>query len=130
MKTAPFLLLLAAGCSTHDMRVVPPHEIQERWLGFLKVGETTREDVLLKLGHPSGQFEGGRILTFRMGIVTTRTPRGDGEAPIETQELVLVGPEPGTWNPYMSGWRTSRFSLVLVFDERHKLAKHSVVQVK
>ena len=35
-------------------------------LDFIKEGSTTREDILLKLGDPSGMYEGSRIITYRL----------------------------------------------------------------
>jgi hypothetical protein len=36
-------------------------------LYFLQDGKTIREEVFLRLAEPSGIFEGGRILTYRLG---------------------------------------------------------------
>ena len=36
-------------------------------LEFLKVGRTTRAEVLVNLGEPSGQFQQENILTYRIG---------------------------------------------------------------
>jgi hypothetical protein len=35
-------------------------------LPYLEDNKTTKEAVLMKLGEPSGHFEGERILTYRM----------------------------------------------------------------
>ena len=37
-------------------------------LSFIRDGATTREEVLLKLGTPSAEFEGQRILTYEIRI--------------------------------------------------------------
>jgi hypothetical protein len=114
----------------HDMRVIPPEEIQQRWLGFLKTGESTREEILLKLGHPSGQFENGRILSYRMAVVTTETRDSRSGITLKAEELVVVAPEASGYDPFVRAWRTANLSLVLVFDDRGKLEKTGMVQVK
>ena len=69
-------LLAILGCAT---RHPVPLELQEKVLSFLEDGRTPKEEVLLKLGEPSGQqFEREKILTYRMtltegeGLITTR----------------------------------------------------------
>jgi hypothetical protein len=42
--------------------------MRSRWLPPLEVGSTTREQVVEKLGQPSGTFENGRIFTYRLII--------------------------------------------------------------
>jgi hypothetical protein len=105
---ATLALCCLAGCAGRPEREVPN---APNLLPFLKDGSTTKEDVLLKLGEPSGRFESERILTYRMadgenGGLAVTSPRGIG------------------------GWETARYSLVLVFDDRQILTTHSLVRVR
>lgn len=77
-------------------------------LAFLQVGQTTRQDVYLHLADPSNEYEGGRIVTFRIG-------EDEG------------GLYPMVRTP---SWRYDRYSLVLAFDETGVLRKYSLVQVR
>jgi hypothetical protein len=88
-----------------------PAKTQEELLSFLEDGASTKESVLLKLGQPSGQFEGENILTYRMTVSD------------ETGLVVTCAAGQG-------GWQLARYSLVLVFDARHVLQKHNLVQVR
>jgi outer membrane protein assembly factor BamE (lipoprotein component of BamABCDE complex) len=58
-----------SGCATPK----PPSvaEVESKHLAFLEKSETTREDVLTKLGTPSGVFENERILTYRLRLDPT-----------------------------------------------------------
>jgi len=102
------LLLCSVGCATRQ--AVPPM-IQEELLTFLEDGTSEKEGVILRLGQPTGQFDGEKILTYRMtltdkeGLVTS-LPAGQG------------------------GWQLARYSLVLVFDDAQILKKHNLVQVR
>lgn len=80
-------------------------------LAFLHPGETTRQEVVLKLGQPSGTFEQDRILTYRLGE--------DGQ-----QGYFIVTPKS------LMPWSQVRHSLVLVFDARGVLEKQSLVPVQ
>ena len=80
-------------------------------LDFLQIGETTREDAILKLGQPSGTFEHERILTYRIG---------------EDQHQGRFIVTPKNMAPY---WEQVRYSLVLVFGEDGKLRKQTLVPV-
>jgi outer membrane protein assembly factor BamE (lipoprotein component of BamABCDE complex) len=73
---------------------------ESRKLAFLQDGKTTKEDVLLQFGIPSSQFEGERILTYWLKL--------DESEDIES----------------------GRYSLVLVFDDRQILEKHSMIKMK
>lgn len=77
-------------------------------LAFVQDGKTTREDTYLQLGEPSAQYEGGRIMSFRLGQDKA------GYFPIGKS----------------SGFSGVRFSLILVFSEAGILTRHSLVQVK
>lgn len=104
--TASILLLftLLLGCATTN-----PHA-SKTLLDFLEDGMTTKEEVVLKLGQPSGTYEAEKIVTFRIGkddlgyFVRDRSSGMD--------------------------WVNTSHSLVLVFDENNILRRHSLVPVK
>ncbi|HAM73082.1 MAG TPA: hypothetical protein DCM86_15705 [Verrucomicrobiales bacterium] len=97
--------LLLGGCVTPVRPVSNAH-----LLDFLKDGLTTRESVVLELGQPSGLLESGRILTYRVG----REP-DDGYFVREAGSQT---------------WSQTKYSLVLVFDERKILVHHALVEVR
>jgi hypothetical protein len=80
-------------------------------LTFLRAGETTREEVVLKLGQPSASFEQERILTYRVG----QDPK---------QGFFLIVPNRLDW------WQNVRYSVVLVFDANGVLEKQRFVPVR
>ena len=77
-------------------------------LEFIQDGRTSVEEAYLYLGDPSGLYENGRILSFRLGQ------------------------DEGGYYPVLktTGFSGVRFSLIMVFDERGILKRHSLVQVK
>lgn len=99
------LLLLALGalpgCATAPQG-------NARLLDFLQDGKTTREAVYLQLGEPSGVYEDGRILTYRL-------------AEDSGGYLLLLYPR--------TDW-TGMYSLVLSFDAGGTLTRHSLVRVR
>jgi hypothetical protein len=99
---------LLAGCAT-------PPNARTDLLAFLEAGRTTREEVLLKLGQPSGSFEQDRILTYRIGQY--------GEQGYYVTSPKVVLPAQG------NSWQNVHFSLVIVFDEQGRLQKHQLVRV-
>jgi hypothetical protein len=100
--------LMVTGCAT------PPHARKDL-LAFFEVGRTTREEVLLKLGQPSGSFEHDRILTYRIGKY--------GEEGYYVIAPKVMLPAQG------ATWQTVSFSLVIVFDAQGRIEKHQLVQV-
>lgn len=92
-------------------------EISRQWLGYLQDDKTTKEEVLLKLGLPTAQFEGERILTWRLMLHA-----GEG--------LVPVAREVDPLDPRMAQWREAEYNLILVFDERNVMQRHSLVKIK
>ncbi len=110
------LLLTWCGCATPTLQVVP-QDIDTKWLAYLEEGKTTKEDVLLRLGLPAAQFEGERILTYRMMLS-------------DEEGLVVVSRELSSSDPRLSQWARAEYSLVLVFNERHILQRHSLLRVK
>jgi hypothetical protein len=101
-----FLLLI--GCATPG----PVGPIPDKGLlDFLEEGKTIKQTVFEKLGQPSGTFENGRILTYRIG---SEEEKG--------YFIFDAVPRPG--------WYKSKFSLVLVFDAYGVLVKKSLVSVR
>jgi hypothetical protein len=78
-------------------------------LDFLEDGKTSKESVFLKLGQPTGAYNGERIITYKVG--------GDKEKGYFILDRAV-------------GWTDSKYSLVLVFDEDLILRRHSLVQVR
>jgi hypothetical protein len=77
-------------------------------LGFLQDGQTPREEIYMVLGEPSGVYEDGRILTYRLA-------RDKGG-----YYLVQKG----------QGFESVNYSLVLVIGETGHLARHALVEVR
>jgi hypothetical protein len=88
-------------------------------LGFMEVGQTTRQDVYLHFGDPSAQYEeGSRIVTYRIG---------------EDEGGLFV--RAGQWDQGSDGaaranWTGVRYSLVLAFDETGMLRRQSLVKIR
>lgn len=91
--------------------VTPIPGARQDLLRFLETGRTSREEVLMQLGQPSGSFEQERILTYRIGQD-------------DKQGFYLVTPKA------LQPWQAVRFSLVLVFDADGRLQKQSLVRVQ
>lgn len=100
-------MLLAGGCTN-----LPRTQGDKDLLAAVVPG-TSREAMLLKMGTPSASFEGGRIITYRIGEI-------------------VEGDSPGYFIIDRRVWEGDgkRFSLVLVFDEKGNLVKHSLVPVR
>ena len=87
---------------------VPPVPADKNLLSIVTVG-TSREAIVLKLGEPSTTLENGRILAYRIG-----EDKGEGYFLLDRQVH----------------WANTKYSLVLVFDEKGILIKHTLVQVR
>jgi len=81
-------------------------------------GKTTKEEILLRFGLPSTQFQGERILSYRLRRVSS--PRITG----------VVARESDRSDPRFATWYYSRFNLILVFDERGLLKRHSLLRMR
>ena len=81
-------------------------------LGPLQDGQTTRQELLLRLGTPSSAFEGGRILTY--DFVTD--PNGEWRRAGSGHASDWLHPHPRS------------LSLVLVFGADDRLVRHSLVK--
>lgn len=77
-------------------------------LDFLQDGQTTREEIVLRLGPPSQTMEKESILFYRLGE--------------EKSGHFIREPH--------DQWYGVRSSLVLVLDEKGVLQKHSLVKVR
>jgi hypothetical protein len=93
-------------CGYHHVEPVRPDAYSRvATLSFLKDGETTRTDIVSRLGQPSGTFEQGRIITYWLDTEYRVAGRGE---------------------------ETTRYSLVLVFESPNEvlLKRHSLDRVK
>ena len=108
------LIILATGCATPTLQLADPQLLfKSDLLSFIRDGVTTREEVVLKLGIPSAQIEGDKILMYQM--------RADDEG-----KWHLIAP---SWNAFtgLRAWAWGTCSLVLVFGEDGVLCRHSLV---
>jgi hypothetical protein len=108
------ILVLAEGCeSTPQIQMADPKVLLKWERTFIQDGVTTREQVVLKLGVPSAQFEGDRIMIYQLLV------DNDGKwhlaAPMINQSNGL------------RMWAEGTYSLVLVFGTDGVLLKHSLV---
>jgi hypothetical protein len=104
------ILLLLLGCATPG----PVGPVPDKGLlDFLEDGKTTKEMAFEKLGQPSGTYENGRILTYRIG-----NEEGKGYY-IE-----------GAGSSGQMLFKKSKHSLVLIFNDNGILERHSLVSVR
>ena len=104
MKWIAVLLFLGAlltGCAT-----IPQGRTD--LLSFIEDGKTTREETYLKLGEPTGLYEEGKIMSYRLD-------KDEGGYFLVEKSI---------------GFRGVKTNLIMVFDEQGMLKKHSLVQVK
>ena len=108
--TAGLIFLLILGCATSS----PVGPVPDKGLlDFLEDGRTTKQMVFEKLGQPSRTYENGRILTYRIG-----NEEGKGYY-IE-----------GAGASGQSSFKKSNRSLVLIFNDKGILVRHSLVNVR
>lgn len=104
-----FVALLAgalSACATSPVAPVEPGQVMRK-LGFLRNGETTRREVLDRMGTTLASYEKDAMLTY-----------------------LLYGDELGGFSvgaPPARGTLRGEYSLVLVFDAQDVLRKHSLV---
>lgn len=103
------LVITLAGCATPQS---PPPTVL---LDFITDGQTTKQEIIVKLGEPSGRFESEKILTYRLRAA----PKSDGYYVVQ-RETTTSG---------LPTWSLANFSLVLVFDDANVLRQHSLVKV-
>ncbi len=102
------LVVLAVLMTLCSCASLPPVYADKELLSFLGP-ETSKENVLLKLGEPSGSFEQGRVLTYRLGADEER-----GYFLLDRQVH----------------WANTKYSLVLVFNEKGLLKQHTLVPIR
>ena len=111
----PQLLALALAAVLIGCRTGPESKASVDLLDFLVDGQTSRTEVLLKLGEPSAKFETEKILTYQLAV----KPKTGAYSVVERRTT------PSGW----PNWTLTKYSLVLIFDENGLLRKHSKVQV-
>ena len=105
---------LMAGCAdTPHIQTADPEELFDSEFSFIQDGQTRREEALLRLGLPSAQFEGDRILIYQLRV------DNDGV-------WHIVAPQVQALN-MLRWWPPGVYSLVLVFGKEGILQKHSLV---
>jgi hypothetical protein len=77
-------------------------------LDFLDAGVTRRDDVQLQLGEPAAQYDGQRVLAYRL----VKDDAG----------YVIVGQR--------NNWLGVQYNLMLVFDADGILRRHSLVLIR
>ena len=111
------LIIIIAGCSKPHIKPINNQLLlNSELIGFIRDGITTREEVLLRLGVPSAQFEGEKILTYQLHV--------DQEG-----KWQLVAPKINEFSN-LREWQKGTYSLVLVFNSDGVLRKHSLVGTK
>jgi hypothetical protein len=111
------LIIIVASCATPHLQTTDTQLLFKSDLfGFIQDGITTREEVALKLGIPSAQFEGEKILMYQL-----RLDRAG--------KWHLVSPQISEYTCFRE-WREGTCSLVLVFGGDGVLQKHSLVEAK
>ena len=91
-------LALLTGCANAPNVTVA--EAERKYLDYLKAGQTTREEVISRLGAPAAVFENERILTYWLRLTAERGFVNSG----------------GT------------YGLTLVFDRTGRLEKHKLLK--
>lgn len=98
-----------AACASGPVTPVEPAQVALHF-GFLKPGTTTRQEVLERLGAPRERFDRDRMLTYRVH-----------ENRLGTLAVSAFGPD-------RMGAR--EYTLVLAFNERDQLTRHTLVFTK
>jgi len=110
------ILLLLAGCAETRLQTVDDSILQQQ-LALLEDGKATKQDILLKFGIPSSQFEGERIFTYRLRFNQNE------------KRFEVISREVDRRDPRFAEWIQTEYNLVLVFDEKHVLQKHSMLRI-
>lgn len=123
-------LSFLAGCAPERVAEIAADAKERELLAFLVDGKTRKDEVLSRLGKPTGTFEDGRILTYRMvlhsekGFVPFVRFVGlqlDSGYAARAQQGGMQRSHAPTWKGY--------YQIILVFDaedamEKHKILKH------
>jgi hypothetical protein len=111
------LIIVVASCATpHIQTTDTQFLLKSDLLGFIQDGVTTREEVALKLGTPSAQFEGEKILMYQLRLK-------------RSGKWHLVSPQTIKYSDFRE-WKEGTYSLVLVFGSDGVLQKHSLVEAR
>ena len=110
------ILLLLSGCAETKLQTLDDSVLQQQ-LALLEDGKTTKQDILLKFGIPSCQFEGEKILTYRLRFNQ------------KENRFEVISREVDRLDPRFAEWMQTEYNLVLVFDDKHILQKHSLLRV-
>ncbi len=97
-----FLPFLLIACAQQKL-YVNDIELQQKLLPFLEDGKTRKKEVESKLDRPFIHYEDGRIWVYALEITE--------EGPFEV-------------------YRFGDYHLVLVFDEKNILIRHSLLRIK
>jgi hypothetical protein len=115
--TALFLCaVIFSGVACSTPHVQPPADMSlfgRSEIGFIRGGETTREEILLALGQPATRFENDRILIYHVGF--ERNGRVHLYAPRIIEGFGL------------QDWEPETYSLVLVFRPDGVLNRFSLI---
>jgi len=117
LRKVVFCLLFAFLCTTcsHVDTSV------QKWFPFIEGGKTTKDEILLKLGEPSRQFEGGRILTYPMHFSQKEGFRVDYE-----REFIY---HPRWFQRLTLSISKAEYNLILVFDDKKILSRYNLLKV-
>jgi len=89
-------------------------ELQQKWLPFVEDGTSTKREIEQTLGQPTTRYEDGKIWAYSIQLTEARAG-----------EIGILEPETtGIPESYVG-----HYSLVLVFDEKNILKRHSLVRV-
>jgi len=101
-------VLLVAGCASPQQRAPVDDKMVAQYFGFLRVGETTQQEIVSRLGPPHETYENGLVMTYLVYYEYGEMRVGKkGKSGIETfYQLVLV---------FTSDHVLERFSLVFYY---------------
>lgn len=106
-------LALLCGCASEPQRQQTPEQWQQNAMAFLQPGVTSREQILTKLGEPTGRYENDRIFTYR---IARKMP----------DEIQVIPRNTDVGAPSYAG---VDYTLVLVFSGS-SLEKHNLVPTR
>jgi hypothetical protein len=97
------ILLVLSGCAETRLQTVDDSILQQQ-LSLLEDGKTTKQDILLKFGIPSSQFEGERIFTYRIefddkNVVSRHEVRGSVFSSRTPPAETFKSPQPSSSPP-------------------------------
>jgi hypothetical protein len=113
-----FFLFFIILSSCSNKIYIPNAGFQEMNLPFIKDSVATREEIMLHLGLPQGDYENGRIIIYRLAFN-------------KEKKLLIVEREFEYYYKTFpqNTWLLARYSLVLVFNEKNILVKHSLIEI-